>query len=100
MHPEPLTLAALEAAIRSAWDVQTSDTPERYDPGNPERDQCGATALVVHDYLGGRLLESEARCERTEDRVESFDGRVRRLPFSTAMPSARVTTFLGNRAST
>jgi len=68
MSPEPLTLAALEAAIRSAWDVQTSDTPDRYDPANPERDQCGATALVVHDYLGGRLLESEVflGLERTD----------------------------------
>ena len=59
MPPASLTLAALEAAIRSAWDLQTSDTPQRYDPANPERDQCGATALVVHDYLGGCLLESE-----------------------------------------
>ena len=68
MSLAPLTLAALEAAIRSAWDVQTSDTPERYDPANPERDQCGATALVVHDYLGGRLLESEVflGSERTD----------------------------------
>lgn len=49
---EPVTLGRLEAAIRGSWDRETSDTPDRYDPGNPERDQCGPTSLVVHDYLG------------------------------------------------
>ena len=55
----PVTLSALEAAIRASWDEQTSDTPERYDPANRERDQCGPTSLVVHDYLGGDLLHVE-----------------------------------------
>ena len=55
----PVTLSALEAAIRASWDERTSDTPERYDPANRERDQCGHTSLVVHDYLGGDLLHVE-----------------------------------------
>ncbi len=50
-------LALLEQAIRASWDRWTSDTPERFDAANLERDQCGATSLVVHDYLGGELLE-------------------------------------------
>ena len=52
-------LARFEAAVRASWDRQTSDTPDRWDPGNPERDQCGATSLVVHDHLGGDLLHVE-----------------------------------------
>jgi hypothetical protein len=52
-------VARLEAAVRASWDRSTSDTPERWDPGNPERDQCGPTSLVVHDHLGGDLLHVE-----------------------------------------
>jgi hypothetical protein len=54
-----VTLSQLEAAIRGSWDQATSDTPDRYDADNPERDQCGPTSLVVHDYLGGELLHVE-----------------------------------------
>lgn len=68
MARSSITLINLEVAIRAAWDAETSDTPLRYDAANPERDQCGATALVVHDYLGGRMLESEVflGAERTD----------------------------------
>jgi hypothetical protein len=55
----PVPLGQLEAAVRASWDEGTSDTPDRYDPANPERDQCGPTSLVVHDYLGGELLHVE-----------------------------------------
>jgi hypothetical protein len=54
-----VTRERLEAAVRASWDQQTSDTPDRYDPANPERDQCGPTSLVGHDYLGGDLLHVE-----------------------------------------
>ena len=30
-------------------------------PDNPARGQCAVTALVVHDLLGGELLEAEVR---------------------------------------
>lgn len=55
----PVTLSALEVAIRASWDEETSDTPDRYDPDNRERDQCGHTSLLVHDHLGGDLLHVE-----------------------------------------
>ncbi|MER5891871.1 hypothetical protein [Streptomyces sp. NPDC001876] len=58
---EPLLLADIEAAIRSSWDADTT-TPEhrpRWDPDNPARDQCGVTALVVNDLLGGELIRGE-----------------------------------------
>jgi hypothetical protein len=28
-------------------------------PGDPARGQCGATALVVQDFLGGEIVESD-----------------------------------------
>ncbi len=32
---------------------------DNWTPDNPSRGQCGATALVVRDLLGGDLLEAE-----------------------------------------
>lgn len=47
----------LEAAIRAAWALDTCDPVDGDDwsPANPSRGQCGSTALVVHDLLGGDL---------------------------------------------
>lgn len=58
---EPLLLADLEAAIRSSWDADTTTPAHRPDwnPDNPARDQCGVTALVVNDLLGGELIRGE-----------------------------------------
>ncbi|GGZ12762.1 hypothetical protein GCM10010327_49750 [Streptomyces nitrosporeus] len=58
---EPLLLTDIEAAIRSSWDADTT-TPvhrPRWNPGNPARDQCGVTAMVVNDLLGGELIRGE-----------------------------------------
>ncbi|MFC8229813.1 hypothetical protein [Streptomyces sp. NPDC057287] len=60
---EPLLLTDVEAAVRSSWDADTT-TPAhrpRWDPANPARDQCGVTALVVNDLLGGDLIRGEVR---------------------------------------
>jgi hypothetical protein len=46
----PFTLMGLESAISASWT-----------PAEPERGQCAVTALVVHDLLGGELLEAEVR---------------------------------------
>ncbi|MFE3513789.1 hypothetical protein [Streptomyces sp. NPDC059166] len=57
----PLLLTDIEAAVRSSWDADTT-TPEyrdRWNPGNPARDQCGVTAMVVNDLLGGELIRGE-----------------------------------------
>lgn len=56
-----LTLHEVEAAIRSSWSVETCDPTdeERWTPENPSLGQCAVTALVVHDLLGGELLEAE-----------------------------------------
>ncbi|HEY0870924.1 MAG TPA: hypothetical protein VGD55_11040 [Acidothermaceae bacterium] len=57
------TLHEIETAIRRAWSLDTCDpvdVPE-WSAANPARGQCGATALVLHDLLGGDLLRAEVR---------------------------------------
>jgi len=55
------TLRDIEAAIRSAWSLETCDQVDVADwsPANPSRGQCGVTALTLHELLGGDLLEAE-----------------------------------------
>jgi hypothetical protein len=43
-------------AIRHSWTADTSDDPSIWSPENPARGQCAVTAMVVRDYLGGKLL--------------------------------------------
>ena len=56
-----LTLADIERAIRDSWSHETCDPDDVDDrsPDNPSRGQCGVTALVLHDLLGGDLVVSE-----------------------------------------
>lgn len=56
-----LTLADVEAAIRHSWGIDTCDPTDApvWTPENPSRGQCAVTALVVHDLIGGQLLEAE-----------------------------------------
>jgi hypothetical protein len=56
-----LSLTDVERAVRSSWSAETC-TPEyrgRWTPDNPARDQCGVTAMVLNDLLGGELLRGE-----------------------------------------
>ncbi|MGA3020443.1 MAG: hypothetical protein ABSD68_00635 [Candidatus Micrarchaeales archaeon] len=48
--------AFVEAALRHSWRSDTSFFPEEWSTANPMRGQCAVTALVVQDYLGGRLI--------------------------------------------
>ncbi len=59
----PLTLADLQAAISASWSLQTCDPTDVpfWTPDEPSRGQCAVTALVVHDLLGGQLLEAEVQ---------------------------------------
>ena len=59
------TLAGIEGIIRSSWGADTCPPDAHnpvWDPANPARGQCGDTALVVHDLLGGDLVA--LRCTR------------------------------------
>lgn len=57
----PPTLNALERALRASWSIDSCDPVDRasWTPESPSRGQCGATALVVRELLGGALLEAE-----------------------------------------
>ncbi|MFI6230485.1 hypothetical protein ACIBCR_24610 [Micromonospora echinospora] len=60
-----LLLTDIEAAVRAGWGRDTC-TPEHrphWTPENPARDQCGVTALVLHDLLGGDLLRGEVHVD-------------------------------------
>lgn len=62
---KPFLLADIEAAVRSSWAADTTTPAHRphWTPGNPARDQCGVTALVLHDLLGGDLIRGEVRVD-------------------------------------
>ncbi|MFF4403177.1 hypothetical protein ACFY2W_26650 [Streptomyces sp. NPDC001262] len=65
MTPTPLFLTDIEQAVRSSWSAETC-TPEfrsRWSPDNPARDQCGVTAMMLHDLLGGELIRGEVLVE-------------------------------------
>jgi hypothetical protein len=49
-------LTELERAIRSSWSAETSDHPTKWQPDNPARGQCGATAHVLRALLGGHVV--------------------------------------------
>jgi hypothetical protein len=51
----------IEPVVRGAWCRETCDEVDLADwrPQNPARGQCGVTALVLHDLLGGDLLLAE-----------------------------------------
>ncbi len=57
----PVELPALAAAIRRNWSLDTCDTVDVRDwhPGNPSRGQCGVTAFVLQEILGGDLLVAD-----------------------------------------
>ena len=54
------TLADIERAFRSSWGPDTTclddDGLERWDRANPAYGQCGPTALIIQELLGGDLL--------------------------------------------
>jgi hypothetical protein len=59
------TLSALEAALRRSWSLETCAPEDRpqWSPANPARGQCGVTALVLHDHLGGELVLGEVHVD-------------------------------------
>ena len=53
---KPPTMRAIEHAIRSSWTAETSDRPHEWAADNPSRGQCGTTAFVIRDLLGGDVV--------------------------------------------
>jgi hypothetical protein len=56
-----VTLEALRVAIRASWSLETCDPVDaaHWTHDNPSRGQCAVSAMVVHDFFGGQLLEAE-----------------------------------------
>jgi hypothetical protein len=56
-----VSLDALRDAITASWCLETCDPTDaaEWAPTNPSLGQCAVTALVVHDFFGGELLEAE-----------------------------------------
>jgi hypothetical protein len=54
-------LERLRPIVRAGWGADTCDPHDLPDwhPGNPARGQCGVTALLVQDLLGGELILGE-----------------------------------------
>ncbi|GAA2637007.1 YunG family protein [Paractinoplanes durhamensis] len=54
-------LELLRPILRDGWGPDTCDPHDLPDwhPDNPSRGQCGVTALIVHDLLGGELILGE-----------------------------------------
>ncbi|MGB9376093.1 MAG: hypothetical protein WCB04_01110 [Mycobacteriales bacterium] len=52
----------IEAALRTSWSAETCDPADVVDwsPQRPDRGQCGVTALVLNDLLGGHLMIADA----------------------------------------
>ncbi|MGW2225894.1 YunG family protein [Streptomyces formicae] len=61
----PLLLSDIESAVRDSWGADTCppDSTDPWPPENPARDQCGVTALVLHDLLGGELVRGEVHVD-------------------------------------
>jgi hypothetical protein len=60
-----ITAADLVPYFQSSWGADTCypDSSGEWTPDNPSRDQCGMTALVVQDVLGGDLVLAEVQVE-------------------------------------
>ncbi|MFH8561902.1 hypothetical protein [Streptomyces sp. NPDC017988] len=61
----PLLLTDIERAVRRSWSADTSPPTlrSRWSPDNPARGQCGVTAMVLDDLLGGELIRGEVQVD-------------------------------------
>lgn len=76
---QTLTLNKIEAAVRASWGPETAYASAAYmarGREQPSRGQCGTTALVVQDLLGGDLMVADVQCE----------GQVEGVHYWNAMP--------------
>lgn len=64
----PVTADELRQHFLAAWGPDTCypHMREEWSPDNPSRDQCGMTALVVQDILGGELIIAEVHVDGTK----------------------------------
>lgn len=53
-----MKLSDLEKVITYSWNKDTSADPDNWTRENPSYGQCAVTALVVQDYLGGKIVNA------------------------------------------
>lgn len=60
-RPSVVDLEVLRPMFRAGWGADTCDPHDLPDwrPDNPARGQCGVTALIVQELLGGELILGE-----------------------------------------
>lgn len=76
---QTLTLTGIEAAVRVSWGPDTAFASAPYMARGleqPSRGQCGTTALVIQELLGGDLMVADVECE----------GQVEGVHYWNAMP--------------
>ena len=76
---QTLTLTEIEAAVRVSWGPDTTFASAPYmarGHWQSSRGQCGTTALVLQELLGGDLMVADVECE----------GRVEGVHYWNAMP--------------
>ncbi|MGP1906874.1 YunG family protein [Metabacillus sp. JX24] len=52
-----MSIQFLHRALLNSWSLNSSS---KWTPENPAKGQCGVTALVVHDLLGGEIMKTYA----------------------------------------
>ncbi|MCR1161600.1 MULTISPECIES: hypothetical protein [Micrococcaceae] len=71
------TLLELERAFRLSWGADTTCLDAKglaeWNPDNPAHGQCGPTALIVQDLLGGDLLIADVHGGNEEDEVHYWN---------------------------
>lgn len=45
--------------LQNAWSAETASPPENWSPGNPAKNHCSVTALIVQDHFGGEILSTK-----------------------------------------
>lgn len=70
------TLSEIEAAVRSSWGQDTCFASADYmsrGSDRPSRGQCGTTALVVQQLLGGHLIVADVEYHGRPDGVHYWN---------------------------
>src|ERR1700710_337662 len=81
------SLSIVEQVIRASWSGASCDPVDApWSPENPAKGQCGVTALVVQEHLGGDLLLADvAHADGTRQGVHYWN----RLPDGTELDLTR-----------
>ena len=49
----------LDRELHGAWSAETARPPESWFTGNPAKNHCSVTALIVQEHFGGDILSTK-----------------------------------------